>query len=360
MYGKNSAAYIQSHNTENTKSALYVEQKGTGTAATFKGGDGVYIHSIEGNKNGLYIGNVNSTNNALYVYQKGSGNAARFGGGGGVNIDDVEGDNNGLTIIANTNSSYSALCAEQKGSGNAAYFVGRVEIKGGHTESYSNYGWLARSGSGNTSGSSGSRTYSLHANGRIVCPEFNATSDMRIKDIMGESDNYKDMQILQRIKVFNYSFKDTFLNGSRYQKKVVGQQIGEVFPEAVNICTDVVPDIFQHSKVEKGWVVLPKHNLKPKERVKILADGLDAKIYIVEDCTQDSFKIDLEYTGEVFVYGREVDDFHVVDYDALSILNISATQEICNIIGQLQAEIQELKSQLHEAHEGQRSEFSHH
>ncbi len=29
----------------------------------------------------------------------------------------------------------------------------------------------------------------------------------------------------------------------------------------------------------------------------------------------------------VFVYGREVNDFHTVDYEALSMLNVSATQE---------------------------------
>ena len=31
---------------------------------------------------------------------------------------------------------------------------------------------------------------------------------------------------------------------------------------------------------------------------------------------------------EVFVYGREVDDFRAVDYDSLTMLNISATQEL--------------------------------
>ncbi|MCB1237540.1 MAG: hypothetical protein KDM91_20920, partial [Verrucomicrobiae bacterium] len=30
----------------------------------------------------------------------------------------------------------------------------------------------------------------------------------------------------------------------------------------------------------------------------------------------------------VFVYGREVDDFRSVDYEAISMLNVSATQEL--------------------------------
>ncbi|MEM9259518.1 MAG: hypothetical protein AAGA62_07710, partial [Bacteroidota bacterium] len=32
-------------------------------------------------------------------------------------------------------------------------------------------------------------------------------------------------------------------------------------------------------------------------------------------------------TSSLFVYGREVDDFHTVDYEAISMLNVSATQE---------------------------------
>ena len=30
----------------------------------------------------------------------------------------------------------------------------------------------------------------------------------------------------------------------------------------------------------------------------------------------------------MFVYGREVDDFRTVDYDALTMLNVSATQQL--------------------------------
>jgi hypothetical protein len=41
------------------------------------------------------------------------------------------------------------------------------------------------------------------------------------------------------------------------------------------------------------------------------------------------------------VYGREIDDFHVVDYDALSMLHISATQELYKIIKKLEEKINE-------------------
>jgi hypothetical protein len=41
-------------------------------------------------------------------------------------------------------------------------------------------------------------------------------------------------------------------------------------------------------------------------------------------------------------------------------LNISATQEICNIIDRLQAEVQDLKSQRYGLREGKKAELSRH
>jgi cell shape-determining protein MreC len=45
----------------------------------------------------------------------------------------------------------------------------------------------------------------------------------------------------------------------------------------------------------------------------------------------------------VFVYGREVDDFRTVDYEAIAMVNVSATQEIYRELTELKAENTELK-----------------
>lgn len=46
------------------------------------------------------------------------------------------------------------------------------------------------------------------------------------------------------------------------------------------------------------------------------------------------------------MYGEEVNDFHIVDYDALTTLNVSATQAQQKVIEAQQAEINALKEQL--------------
>ena len=61
----------------------------------------------------------------------------------------------------------------------------------------SNYGYLNSGGStGYISGSSGTVPFSARYIGRIICPEFNAQSDARIKDIIGVSNSLKDLAIL--------------------------------------------------------------------------------------------------------------------------------------------------------------------
>ena len=52
------------------------------------------------------------------------------------------------------------------------------------------------------------------------------------------------------------------------------------------------------------------------------------------------------FTDRVFVYGKEVNDFRVVDYDAISMLNVSATQELAKRSEAQAKEIEQLKKLL--------------
>ena len=45
----------------------------------------------------------------------------------------------------------------------------------------------------------------------------------------------------------------------------------------------------------------------------------------------------------VFIYGREVNDFHTVDYEAISMLHVSATQEQQHLIEVQQQRIEALE-----------------
>jgi hypothetical protein len=69
-------------------------------------------------------------------------------------------------------------------------------------------------------------------------------------------------------------------------------------------------------------------DLKQGERVRLITEKGD-DVYAVLEVGVGSFRTSLdEDTERLFVYGREVDDFRFVDYDAISMLNVSATQAL--------------------------------
>lgn len=182
---------------------------------------------------------------------------------------------------------------------------------------------------------------SIFATDTVVGANFFAISDARVKVIEGRSDPALDLRTLLGIEVTDYRYKDAIQRGGRPQKKGIAQQIESVFPQAVSRHTDVVPDLFAKARTEDGWVFLAT-DLKAGDRVRLLTDGEDG-LHEVTEVREGSFRAaSLPAGGEVFVYGREVDDFRTVDYEAIAMLNVSATQELARRLEAKDAEISRL------------------
>lgn len=228
--------------------------------------------------------------------------------------------------------------------GSTANKVGKLNVistGNGLSGPYSYFNGNGQVGTGNSAG-----TYpSIYAQSAIVTgAEFNCMSDQRAKVITGLSDAASDLRTLMQIEITNYHYKDQIEKGTKAQKKVIGQQVGVVFPLAVNQITNTVPDIFAAATVQGEWVELAT-DLKPGERVKLVTDK-KADVYDVLEVKPGSFRTAFKgESGKVFVYGREVNDFRVVDYEAIAMLNVSATQEIKR---EKDAEIAELKKRIAE------------
>ena len=89
----------------------------------------------------------------------------------------------------------------------------------------------------------------------------------------------------------------------------------------------MVPDIYVTATIVNGWVQLAT-DLQVGERVRLIAAQQEG-IYEVLEVNAAAFRTEFQPAdSEVFVYGREVDDFRTVDYDALTMLNVSATQQL--------------------------------
>jgi hypothetical protein len=186
----------------------------------------------------------------------------------------------------------------------------------------------------------------IYANGTIVSTEtFLAISDQRVKNIIGRSDAARDLATLQGIEITDFRYKDVIAHGHAPVKKVIAQQVENVFPQAVTKHTGEVPDIYQPAAVKDGWVQLAT-DLKAGERVKLITDKAQG-VYQVLAVKDGAFRTDFKPdTDKVFVYGRQVDDFRTVDYDAIAMLNVSATQELARRLEAKSAEVTQLEREL--------------
>ena len=227
------------------------------------------------------------------------------------------------------------------GIGTTAPTKGKLEINGWVAFNNGSYRYLAGDGEGSASGQG---NYSIFVSDRIACSEVNAFSDERIKTIKGRSDSAADLKTLMGIEITDYTFKDTVAKGNAPQKKVIAQQVEKIYPQAVSKVTEVVPDIYQKAEVKNGWIKLNSGLPKKGERVRIITEK-KTDLYEVLEVSKTGFRVNLFEDGQVFVYGREVDDFHTVDYEAIAMLNVSATQQQQKEMEQQQQRIERLESE---------------
>ncbi len=114
----------------------------------------------------------------------------------------------------------------------------KLEISGGVNQTVRQYGFLNL---GNPTGKfdvpgpdAVTVPYSIWADRRVAAEEFNAFSDERLKNIQGRSDSATDLRTLLGIEIIDYRNKDVIAKGNGTYKKVTGQQVAKVFPQAVS------------------------------------------------------------------------------------------------------------------------------
>ncbi len=254
---------------------------------------------------------------------------------GGFTIEDT--DVARITITADGNV----------GIGTTTPSKAKLEVNGSDNSPISNFGYLNKTGA-SASSSSETRPFSIWASHDIAAQNVYAFSDARIKNIEGRSDSAADLATLGRIEITDYKLKDVIVGQGHPNKKLIAQQVEKVYPQAVSRSTNVVPDIFTKAAIRDGWVELGT-NLKKGERVRLIAEKTEG-IYEVLEVADGRFRTAFKPAGaEVFVYGREVKDFRQVDYDAISMLNVSATQELARRIDALrksEARVTELEREV--------------
>jgi Head domain of trimeric autotransporter adhesin/Chaperone of endosialidase len=174
------------------------------------------------------------------------------------------------------------------------------------------------------------------------------SSDSRIKNIIGISNSKEDLERLKKIQITNYSMKDVNTWGNQVFKKVIAQQVEEVYPEVIKKTKSTIPDIYAlaqsvtyNEKNKELTITLSKsYDIKIGDKIELVHPANGKQVAEVIAVTSNSFVVkDWAYpTDKIFVFGREVNDFRNVDYEALSMLGISAIQQLAKEVEELKKE----------------------
>ena len=198
---------------------------------------------------------------------------------------------------------------------------------------------------------------SIVANQTVAGYWFVTFSDERIKNIIGKSNSAKDLETINALQVTDYTMKDKATYGNRQFKKIVAQVVEKVYPQVITKRVDFIPNVYQVTdKIEKtgrGYLLhfANKHNIDSgakKLRIQVVNGKAMKEFEIASIPSNNEVEIIAGDLGadNVFVYGEQVNDFRSVDYEGLTTLNISATQELSNLIKKQQSVIETQQQQI--------------
>ncbi len=281
------------------------------------GSDAMHLDSNE-------IQAVNSEGNATTLYLNHNGGNVAVDGGGRVGI--------------GTNSPSVPLHVASANS----YSFGR-------TARYGN--------SSNSTDDNVSPSTAILAKGAVVVDNGGdgvyIVSDERIKDIQARVQAADSLARVMNLKVTDYKMRDAVRFGDSLHLGLIAQELETVIPRAVSRGVGFLPDIYSfatqaHLDSESAQLTLRlkgDHNLKEGQVLRLIVGTTQIDRSVVALPDSASFVVDdWEHdTEEVFVFGRQVDDFRTVNYDHVLLHGLAALQEVNR---RLETSNQELQARL--------------
>ena len=210
--------------------------------------------------------------------------------------------------------------------------------------------------------------YSLYTTGSILCgTEIDIASDRRIKNNIMDVLDVSALDVVRQLKPKRYNYVDTVTRGKTPVWGYIAQDVASVLDYAVKTTTDFIPNIYQVVSVDGNNISLAKQvdsvtltimdasdqsvvqseqsqqqqliittsSFEPNSdgspiRIKLydsnyiaryttITSIIDEFTFIVEDIYPDT---------EMFLFGQEVSDFHVLDKMAVYTIATAALQEL--------------------------------
>ena len=260
----------------------------------------------------------------------------------------AEGASDGTLVISKNNGTNATRCF--KFGYDAVYNFCMGDYGGNGTYSWNSNQFNINYVAGNVGIGTSGQSYKLAIAGTCFCTSGTWTaSDSRIKVNINDIIDDSALQKILTIEPKTYEYIDKRSRGSKNVYGFIAQQIQEIIPEAVDIISQTIPNIYKECDCVENIITLDETidiNLFNIDSKLILMDDVNnQKQYIINEIISESnqIKINENLDGtKCFVYGTEVNDFHSLNKDYIFTLNVCATQELHKIIQQQQEQINSL------------------
>jgi len=281
--------------------------------------------------NNFYITNIDANNQAVYIQDFAIYNT----GVSSSNILNIYASGNNSTLVQNYTTYNENIDANRwmKSKDYYLYNNGVLNRNIYYTEGNVGIGTSAPSASLDIY-TVDSTTYSIKTNNSIwVQTGVVSSSDARIKKNIRDIDDFAALEQILKIQPKTYNYIDI----KRSDETVYGflaQQIKDVIPNAVNMQSECIPNIYKNGIIQNKNVICIDDDISGKIFTGCKIDVFDNKgnkirCEVIELVNNNIIKVDYEFECDnVFVYGTVVNDFHALDKSYIYTLNVCATQDL--------------------------------
>ena len=183
-------------------------------------------------------------------------------------------------------------------------------------------------------------SYSLYTIDNIICGKNSfALSDKRIKSNIIDINDETALNKILDIEPKTYRYVDNIQRSSSNVYGFIAQQIRDVLPEATELTSKFIPNIFKLTKINGNKINIYHDDLNIGDKILIYTKNKSYEVNVISK-DMNGFEInEIINENDIFIYGKFVNDFHIIDKSYLYTLNICATQELARIVEGLKERI---------------------
>ena len=180
----------------------------------------------------------------------------------------------------------------------------------------------------------------LQVFGTAKAGSFQATSDKRVKINIEDLNRVTSLDILRQLKPKTYDFIDSPKN----QLGFIAQEIKDIdlLRHSIHEGPGFIPNIYRTVKCKDGWFTT-ETTLHPDDPIRYKINGKPYTTTII-NASNSQYQMADPISGDVFLYGTEVPDFHSMEKDMIFTLSVAAIQQLDVIVSRQQTSIDELKA----------------